>query len=158
MIIRRNAILRQLAEQVPFDPNTPWQDLDPKIRRLILRGDARRNFFFKLGRGRKPPEKMVFRGVIEDLERIFRITTSDGLRAKLMAFQIASGCRSCKGSRLSAYARGITVSDLSYSDFLRMSAEQGLRFVRKEVMQRDGFEAVGDAVAGLEQRLRFRNR
>ena len=157
MIIRRNAILRQLAEQVPFDINLPWQELDPKIRRLILYGDARRKFFFKLGRGRKPPVKMVFGGVIADLDRIFRITTSEGLRAKLMAFQVASGCRSCKGSRLSSYARGITVSGLSYSDFLSMSAEKGLQFVRKEVIEREGFEAVDDAVAGLEQRLRFLN-
>ncbi|MBO94186.1 MAG: excinuclease ABC subunit A [Opitutales bacterium] len=157
MIIRRNAILRQLAEQVPFDPKTPWQDLDSKVRKLILHGDARRKFSFKLGRGRKAPEKMAFRGVIADLEESFLTTSSEGLRAKLMAYQVASNCRSCRGSRLSVYARGVMVADLSFSDFLGMTAMEAHHFVRKKVMEADGYEAVDDAVTGLEQRLRFLN-
>ena len=32
MIIKRNAILKQLAEQLPFDPDVAWEELDAEVR------------------------------------------------------------------------------------------------------------------------------
>ncbi|MBL64202.1 MAG: excinuclease ABC subunit A [Opitutae bacterium] len=157
MIGRHNSILRQLAEQIPFDLKTPWRELEPKIQNLILNGHARRKFSFKFGRGRKVPDKKVFKGVLAHLDYSFLTTSSEGLRAKLMTYQIASHCHSCSGSRLSSYARGITLEGFSFADFLSMTAEEGYRFVKEKVMISDGYESVGDALNGLEQRLRFLN-
>src|SRR5690606_25497574 len=36
MIIKRNAILKQLADQLPFDPEVPWNELSPEVRKIIL--------------------------------------------------------------------------------------------------------------------------
>ena len=81
MIIRHNAILKQLAEQLPFDPTLPWEELDSDTREQIIHGTGNRQFSFKLKGGNAKPVSMTFEGVLADLESIRRNTTSDGLRA-----------------------------------------------------------------------------
>ncbi|MBT6380279.1 MAG: excinuclease ABC subunit A, partial [Opitutales bacterium] len=44
LIIRNNALLRQLAEQLPFDPKMPWKELDPETRKALLWGVPDRLF------------------------------------------------------------------------------------------------------------------
>ena len=39
LIIRHNALLKQLAEQLPFDADMPWQDL-PEATRSLLQAQA----------------------------------------------------------------------------------------------------------------------
>ena len=61
LIIRNNALLRQLAEQLPFDPKTAWKDLDRKTQEAILFGVDDRLFEFKLTRRKtKPPPCLLY--------------------------------------------------------------------------------------------------
>ncbi len=46
LIIKHNALLKQLAEQLPFDADVPWQDLPAKTRDAILHGAGERQFAF----------------------------------------------------------------------------------------------------------------
>jgi len=154
MIIRRNALLRQLAEQYPFDPTQPWQEMDESIRELIIHGSGDREFLFKLGPGNRKPVSMPFPGVIPDLEESYRNSKSDGYRARLIAYQRRLPCPSCEGARLGAYPRNIRVEGVSYPEFLALPVARALAVVR------DSFEAsagklVDEAVQGLSQRLQF---
>ena len=155
MIIQRNAILRQLAEQVPFDLKKNWGDLPPKIQNTLLYGDDKRKYNFKLKRGRAKPEEVLFDGVFADLEHSMLTTSSDGLRSRLLAYQVGSVCQECEGRRLSAYSRSILLGGRSFSSFLELSAGDAWAFVRDEVLGSGEYALVSDAVAGLEQRLRF---
>jgi excinuclease ABC subunit A len=62
MIIRHNALLKQLAEQLPFDPTLPWSELPDDVRQVILHGSGGREFKFKLKGGNTKPETMPFPG------------------------------------------------------------------------------------------------
>lgn len=154
MIIRRNALLKQLAEQLPFDPATPWQDLDPEVRKLIVHGSGDREFLFKLGPGNRKPAPMPFPGVIPDLEDSFRTSTSDGLRARLIAYQRRLPCPACEGARLGAYPRNIKVEGTSYPEFLALPVEFALEKVEGS-FRRSAGRVVEEAVEGLAHRLRF---
>ncbi|MEX0330514.1 MAG: excinuclease ABC subunit UvrA [Puniceicoccaceae bacterium] len=152
MIIERNARLKQLAEQLPFDPTTPWQELPEAVRQVILHGAGDREFLFKTKPGNRKPEAMPFEGVLADLEKTRRDTSSDGLRNRLMAYQTRSGCEDCQGTRLRDTSRAVLLKDLSYSEFLGYSLRDALTFV--ESLELPGFE---DAVNGLRNRLVFLN-
>ena len=154
MIIRRNALLRQLSEQLPFDPNLPWKDLDPATRELLLYGSGEREFLFKLGPGNRKPAPMPFPGIIPDLEESFRTSSSEGLRARLVAFQRKLPCPDCGGARLGPYPRNILVGDLSFPAFLGMSVAEALRRVGDSIREASG-PVVSEAVDGLANRLRF---
>lgn len=130
MIIKRNAILKQLAEQVPFDPNVPWAELPEELRRQIIHGAGERLFHFKLKPGNTKPEVLPFAGVLADLEETRRTTSSDGLRARLMAYQTSSLCRDCGGQRLNARARQVRVAGLGFAGFMAMDVERALAFIQ----------------------------
>ncbi|MFT4902097.1 MAG: excinuclease ABC subunit A [Lentimonas sp.] len=156
MIIKRNAILKQLAEQLPFDLNLAWQALEPELRRQILQGTGTRLFSFKLRGGNTKPESMPFLGVLADLEDMRRTTTSDGLRARLMAFQTGSCCATCQGQRLRPASLSVLIEGLSITDFLALSLSEAEQFVAG-LSAREQYQRVADAVGGLASRLRFLN-
>ena len=156
MIIRQNAILKQLAEQIPFDPKLPWEDLDSEIRDQLIYGTGDRLFNFKLKGGNSKPETMQFPGALAELERIRRTTTSDGLRARLMAYQTSRKCEACDGRRLRSESLSVLIEGVSIADFLSMSLKDANAFV-KTLSQNPNFETVSDAIQGLSQRLLFLN-
>ncbi len=156
MIIRHNAILKQLAEQLPFDPNLPWEELGADIREQILHGACERLFSFKLKGGNTKPESMPFDGVLADLENIRRHTTSDGLRARLMAYQTSSRCEACEGRRLRQASLSVLVEGRSITELLAMSLQDAQAFV-DSLEASPAYAQVGDAVRGLGSRLSFLN-
>lgn len=153
MIIERNARLKQLAEQLPFDANAPWRELDEAVRDAILHGCGERPFLFKIRPGNRRPEEMPWEGVLADLERTRRETSSDGLRSRLLAYQTRSTCTECGGARLGAFSRNVLLSQCRFSTFMEQSLEEALDFVERLSMPL--FE---DAVSGLRNRLQFLNR
>ena len=157
MIIKRNAILKQLAEQLPFDPNVAWEELDAEVRAQIVHGTGSRQFSFKLKGGNSKPETMEFSGVLADLEAMRRTTTSDGLRARLMAYQTSSRCETCEGRRLRPSSLSVLIEDKSIADFLCMSLQDAEAFIA--ALQADAkYATVGDAIHGLAERLSFLNK
>jgi excinuclease ABC subunit A len=152
MVIERNALLKQLAEQYPFDPTVPWETLPESIRHDILHGTGEREFLFKTKPGNRKPVASVFPGVLADLEETRRKTTSDGLRIRLMAYQTKSLCESCRGARLGPGSRAVRLGGVDYPQFLGYSLQEALDFVNS--LSLPGF---GDALEGLRNRLKFLN-
>ena len=157
MIIKRNAILKQLAEQLPFDPSIAWEDLDAEIRAQIVHGTGSRQFSFKLKGGNSKPETMEFGGVLADLEAMRRTTTSDGLRARLMAYQTSSRCETCEGRRLRPSSLSVLIEGKSIADFLRMPLQDAEAFIAA-LQAGAKYATVGDAIHGLAERLSFLNK
>ena len=108
LIIKHNALLKQLAEQLPFDPDVPWKKLPEEVRRTLLFGTGERQFAFKLRRMREA-KAMPFAGVIADLEESFRHTDSEGFRARLTTFMISGECPECHGTRLNARSGAVVL-------------------------------------------------
>jgi len=154
LIIKHNALLKQLAEQLPFDPDTPWQDLPPATRSAILQGAGERQFAFKLRRMREP-KTMPFAGVIADLDESFRNTESEGFRARLTTFMISGTCTECRGGRLNARSGAVTVQGRSFPEFLALDIGAAHTAAQELSAIHGASEALGEVVAGIEQRLHF---
>ncbi len=156
MIIQYNAVLKQLAEQLPFDPNLPWQELDIEVREQLLFGTGSRQFSFKTRGGHTAPERRRFEGVLAELERVRRTTTSDGLRARLMAYQTGRRCQTCEGRRLCPASLNVLIEGRSIADFLSLSLHAAEAFV-DALATNPHYQPVSDAIHGLAQRLSFLN-
>ncbi|MFA6961613.1 MAG: excinuclease ABC subunit UvrA [Opitutaceae bacterium] len=177
LIIKHNAQLRQLAEQIPFDADTPWKDLPQKTRDVLLNGAGERLFAFKLKRMREP-KAMPFAGILGDLEESFRETDSDGFRARLTTFMISGECPECHGARLNGRSSSVTVRfdarksqtpkgqitnksapvadrALGIADFFALDVGDAHAFATALVAELSGNEALREIVTGIEQRLRF---
>ena len=173
LIIKHNAILKQLAEQLPFDPDVPWRKLPEETRKAILFGAGERQFAFKLRRMREA-KAMPFPGVIADLEESWRHTDSDGFRARLTTFMIAGECPECRGTRLNARSGAVLLKtpssklqaprtgqhsnlkdEVTFPEFLKLDVEEAHEVARAAVAEHGSNDAVKEVVTGIEQRLEF---
>ena len=154
LIIKHNALLKQLAEQLPFDADTPWKDLPTKTRDAILHGAGPREFAFKLRRMREA-KAMPFAGVIADLEESFRHTDSEGFRARLTTFMVSGECLECHGARLNARSGAVRVAGRTFPEFMRLDIGEAHAFARELLAAYRENPALGDVVVGIEQRLHF---
>ena len=155
LIIRNNALLRQLAEQLPFDPKTPWEDLDAETRQALLYGVEDRMFEFKLTRRKTKPAPQAFGGMIALLQKSYLETKSDGFRARLMTYQTDQPCSLCEGRRFSPRSANVFVEGKSLPDFLSMDIGQAHDFACSLEGSEDRVSTYGEVLDGVELRLRF---
>ena len=154
LIIKHNALLKQLAEQLPFDADVSWNKLPEATRHTILHGAGERLFAFKLRRMREP-KAMPFAGVIADLEDSFRHTGSEGFQARLITFMVAGECPECHGTRLNARSGVVLLGGKTFPQFMQLDVETAHGFARDLVTTFAGNDAVRDVVTGIEQRMYF---
>ena len=184
LIIKHNALLKQVAEQLPFDADVPWKKLPEETRQMILGGAGERQFAFKLRRMREA-KAMPFEGVIADLEDSFRHTLSDGFRARLMTFMVSGVCPECHGTRLNARSGAVRMEPpaanpsatpkpelslnpqlsalnpqlpqppLTFPQFMALDVAAAHRFATTLVAAHGSNTAVREVVTGIEQRLHF---
>lgn len=155
MIIRRNALLKQLAEQVPFDPLTPWEDLSEDVRKLILWGSGDQTYLFKLKRGNSKPQPVPFEGVVPELVRTAKDSSSDGYRARMVAYQISQTCEDCHGHRLNPVAGNVFIYGMSFDQFMAMPIEEAYAWMNKHASEWGDLKQFEEIVTGLNQRLEF---
>lgn len=154
LIIKHNAILKQLAEQLPFDAEKPWRDLPEETRNLLLHGAGDRLFAFKLRRMREA-RATPFPGVIAMLNDSWRETDSEGFRARLTTFMVSGLCPECRGARLNARSAAVRVADVTIPEFFKLDVSSAHTLGDKLVGVFGAHEAVREVVTGIEQRLHF---
>jgi excinuclease ABC subunit A len=158
MIIKRNAILKQLAEQISFDATVPWEELSDEVKQIILFGTKEREFSFKLKPGNSKPVPQYFEGVLADLEESRRETSSDGLKAKLMAYQIKQDCPECHGRRLRRESLNVFLGGLDFATFMGLPISDAMAFVGDLEKTVPEMRHLKDTWTGLYQRLKFLNK
>lgn len=165
LIIKHNAILKQLAEQLPFDPEEPWLELPESVRQALLHGAGERQFSFRLRR-MKQPKLMTFAGVIPMLDQSWRETRSDGFRARLTTFQVSAECPVCRGTRMNPRSAAVRLArsavsgasgnpGLSFPEFIAHDIAAAHGFALELKRRLAGMETAREVVEGIEQRLHF---
>lgn len=154
LIIKHNALLKQLADQLPFDADVPWKKLPEATRDAILRGAGKREFAFKLRRMREA-KAMPFEGVIADLEESFRHTDSDGFRARLTTFMVSGECPECHGTRLNPRSGAVQVAGKTFPQFMALDIGEAHALASELTTLHRSDPSLGDVVIGIEQRLHF---
>ncbi len=156
LIIRHNAILKQLAEQLPFDAETPWEDLPEETRKTLMYGAGERLFSFRLRKTQKT-EAQYFPGIIAMLDESRRETTSEGFRARLATFMSSGDCPLCHGLRLNARSAAVLLGGLSFAEFSQRDIQQALGYVKTLPAALPATDAVREVLDGVGQRLHFLN-
>lgn len=118
-----------LAKKYNFSLDTPICELPQDIMNIILYGNGGE----KIKMQRKSSFGSVnyesaYEGVIPNLERRFKETTSDFMRREIESLMRESDCPACKGRRLRPDVLAVTVGDKNISDVTEMSVTKSLEF------------------------------
>ena len=174
-----------LAKHYRFSLDTPIKDLPAEIVHLLLYGTpaedkikiVRKNEY---GSGTYYTK---FEGIINNLERRFRETSSNWIKEEIEGFMSEIPCDECHGKRLNPESLSVTVGGINISDFCEKSVSDALEFVKnlqltdrermiakailKEITERLGFlqsvgleyltlsRASGTLSGGESQRIRL---
>ncbi|UZW55410.1 excinuclease ABC subunit UvrA [Sphingobium sp. JS3065] len=122
-------VLGSLAKEFGFSLETPWADLPPEVKIIILHGTAGKPVTLRFVDGKKSYEvKKPFEGVIGNLNRRLLQTESAWMREELGKYQTAMPCETCDGARLKPEARAVKIAGEDISLSTRRSVVDALRF------------------------------
>ncbi len=121
--------LEALAKQFGFSLNTPWKKLAPEHRKLILHGsNTEVTFSYENRQGQKRQHSRIFEGVVPNLERRFRESSSESMREEIAQYMSDRPCTVCKGARLKPAALAVTVGGMNIVEVCELPINQALRF------------------------------
>ncbi len=121
-----------LANHYGFSLDTPVKNLPKKAIDLLLYGTNGEKIEMHRETGStKGTYYTDFEGIVNNLERRFRETSSSWMREEITTWMNSVECPSCHGDRLNKTVLAVTVGGLNISQFCRMSVVQALTFLDK---------------------------
>ncbi|MBA2458397.1 MAG: excinuclease ABC subunit UvrA [Gemmatimonadales bacterium] len=156
----RKVVLPTLAKAFKFDLNAPWGEHGESARQALLHG-APGKFRFQTdgarGRGEFESE---WEGVLRNVERRYRESTSDAVRVSLEEFMIEQPCHTCGGKRLKPESLSVLLHGRSIGDVVDLPVERALEFFESVPLRSNGRAGLDPEIAGpilkeVGDRLRF---
>lgn len=116
------SILTGAAQHYGFSLDTPVEQLPEEIQHMLLYGNKGEKIKIKYNREYGRGEIMVaVEGVVNNLERRYRETKSDFMRAELEKYMSNIPCPECKGQRLKKESLSVKIGGLSIAQVCDMS-------------------------------------
>lgn len=134
--VRSDSIFRMyfeaLSKKYGFSLTEPFDSLSPKAKEVILYGTGGEKLHMTYNRGNGMGIlEQPFEGIMNNLERRYKETSSDAVRKELEECMSTSPCPRCRGDRLSDVARAVTVGGLGLADYCRLPVSSALDFMLK---------------------------
>ena len=178
------AILEALCKEYHFSLDTPFEEYPKEIKDILIHGtngkEVKVHYVGQRGEGFYD---VAFEGLIKNVERRYRETSSETMKAEYETFMRITPCHACGGQRLKKSALAVTVGDKNIAEVTALSIEKlqeflnGLELTKtqeliggqilKEIKARIGFlmdvgldyltlaRATGSLSGGEAQRIRL---
>ncbi len=178
------AVLNALAKEYQFDLNTPFEKYPENIKKILIYGtDGHSVKVSYKGQRGEGVYDVAFEGLIKNVERRYRETGSESIKAEYETFMKITPCRTCGGQRLKKGALAVTVGGRNIYEITSLSIGKLQEFLQnlqltamqemigsqilKEIKARIGFlmdvgldyltlaRATGSLSGGEAQRIRL---
>ncbi len=148
-----------LAEKYDFSLETPICDLPPHIVDILLYGTKQESLRIDFVRSYGTTSlDRPFEGVIPNLERRYRETTSESARKDLESCMSDLPCPSCRGRRLKKASLAVTVGGLSIHAFCEKSVTDALDTLDKLTLTPQQSQIAERILKEIRERLGFLQR
>ena len=125
-----NATLQALSSHFNFSLDTPFEQYPQKIRDILIYGtDIKVDVHYKGQRG-TGVYPIAFEGLLENVNRRYKETFSETMKAEYEEFMRISPCAECGGKRLKKTSLAVTVGGYNIFDLTDLSIRDMLPIVR----------------------------
>ncbi|MDM7916959.1 MAG: excinuclease ABC subunit UvrA, partial [Candidatus Eisenbacteria bacterium] len=122
------SILRSMAKEYRFSLDTPWKKLPKSAKDLVLYGTGEDEFKISHVSDRGRYEwKGKFEGVVGNLMRRYRETSSEEIREWIEGFMSPHPCPECKGARLKPQTLAVTIGSWNIATWTHLSVREALQ-------------------------------
>ena len=139
---------------VPLD--VPVKDMPKDKLDLVLFGTKGEKFeMVRQSAGFKGKFVNDFEGIVNNLERRFKETSSEWMRYDIATFMSSVPCPDCHGDRLRPEILAVTVGGINISDFCKMSVRDALKFMDTLELTDMQQKIAGQIIKEIKSRLSF---
>jgi excinuclease ABC subunit A len=148
----RKVVLPTLAKAFSFQLNAPWGEHSEAAKHALLHGAPGRFKFQTDGARGRGEYESDWEGVLRNIERRYRESTSEGVRASLEEFMIEQPCQTCGGKRLKPESLSVLVNGSSIGDVVDLPVERAIEFFERIPLRGSGSAsaASGNGRIGLD--------
>lgn len=123
-------VVEALAAHYGFSLDVPVKELPDSIVDLLLNGTKGEKIKVEYNREYGHGEIMYsFEGVINNLKRRYRETSSEYIRSQIEEFMSIKPCPECGGTRLKKESRAVTVGGMNICDLVDLPIKDEARFI-----------------------------
>ncbi len=151
-----HALLSSMAKRYGFSLSTPYRDYPPEVKKLIEQGTGGERIPVRYkGEKGETTYQVAFEGLIKNLERRYRETGQDALKAEYETFMRITPCNTCHGHRLKQSSLAVTVGDKNIYELTSMPLTK-IRECLNELQLSDMEQAIsGPILKEVHARLGF---
>lgn len=126
------AILEALAAEYHFSLDTPFEEYPKEVHDILICGTGGKivKVHYKGQRGEGIYD-IAFEGLIQNMNKKYRETFSDSMKAEYETFMRITPCPACRGQRLKKEALAVTVGDKNIFEATNMSIVKYHEFLDK---------------------------
>jgi len=125
-----NSLFQSLADTLDFDLKTPFEDLPENIKNIILYGDKQAiplKVFYE-SNGERHYYPYNFHGIIKNIERRYKETSSEYARGEYESYMTNSTCPTCNGKKLKPEVLAVTINDKNIIDATEFTIKEAKDF------------------------------
>jgi excinuclease ABC subunit A len=146
MNIYYNRLIKKFCRNVGISKSIPFEQIPKEIRRILMQGTTAsdtRDYGFR------------FEGIIPNLTRRWKTTSSEYVKARLHSYFGELPCRSCNGTRLRPEAAAVTVGGINIHQLASLSIEKAQEFFNKLILNEEQSLIAAQILKEIKARLKF---
>ncbi|MHC4497594.1 MAG: excinuclease ABC subunit UvrA [Planctomycetota bacterium] len=146
MNIFYNRLIKRFCRDMGISKSAPFEKIPVEIRKILMYGTSATE---------RKKYGLWFEGVIPNLSRRWKTTTSEYVKGRLHSYLSEQPCRSCKGARLRTEAVAVTVNSKSIHDLTTLSIEKAQDFFNKLNLDKERALIAAQVIKEIRARLKF---
>jgi excinuclease ABC subunit A len=152
-------LLEAVCNHYGIDMDMPVEEIPKHLFDKVLYGSGKEKIYFRYQNdfGQIRENHIQFEGVIRNLERRYKETSSDYIRELMEKYMAHQPCPTCKGHRLKEEALAVLINGNHIGNITKLSVTQALDFFRSLQLSEKDMQIARLILREIEERLGFLN-
>jgi excinuclease ABC subunit A len=146
MNIFYNRLIKRFCRNMGISKSIPFEKIPAETRRVLMYGTSAAD---------RKEYGMLFEGVIPNLTRRWKKTTSEYVKARLHGYLSEQSCQSCQGARLRPEAVAVTVDGRDIHSLTTLSIERAQQFFGELKLDKEKAVIAAQILKEIRARLKF---
>jgi excinuclease ABC subunit A len=151
------SLLKAVCDHYEIPMDMPVKDIPKQQMDKILYGSGKDEIYFRYENdfGQVRENYLRFEGVIPNVERRYRETSSDYIREQMEKYMAQQDCPTCKGHRLKEESLAVKVDSLHIGEVTAFSIEEAEEFFHKLELSEKDMKIANLILREIRERLGF---
>ena len=153
-------LLKRVCEVYKINMDKPYKKLTDRQKNILMHGSGDKEIEFTFNQrfgGGKRKRKMVFEGVLNNIDRRYHESPSEYTREMMSRYMTELPCETCHGKRLSKEALSVYVGGYNIGEVVQDSIKEALKYYQNIELSEQDQAIANQILKEIISRLAFLN-